>query len=87
MHEYIKSNQINLGVRASHPGMDSRTDSVQSLSPEVAAVSNDLSALTAAHGWQSSATVPASAVSRYLMAAFLTLTGGAETFLNWTKRY
>jgi len=43
-------------------------------------VSNDLSAFTAAHGSQSCAT---STVSRYLMAAFLTVTGGAETFLNW----
>ena len=35
-------------------------------------VSNDLSAFTAAHGSQSCATVPASTVSRYLIAAFLT---------------
>ena len=52
-------------------------------------VSNDLSAFTTAHGSQSCATLPASTVSRYLMAAlnFLTATGAAETFLNWIKRY
>jgi len=42
--------------------------------------SNDLLAFTAAHGSQSCATVLASTVSRYLMVAFLTVTGGAEHF-------
>jgi len=51
-------------------------------------MSNDLSAFTAAHRSQSCATAtgPTSTVSRYLVAAFLTVTGGAETAADSQRR-